>query len=309
MLRATLLVALSACCFGSISPLTIIALRSGAALQGIQAWRYLTTALLLVLYAFFTRAPAHPAVGREWWRPRVLLVAGGGQATVATLALLALRWIPASTEAFLFYTFPAWVTLFTAIRGVERLTRTRLLALALALGGIAFMVGAPAAHSLQPIGVACALCAAIVYSIYIPVLDRLQRDREPLDVSRAIAVGGAILFFTWAIATNTLFAHFDALTIGSSVLQGILSAGAFVGFLTGLACLGAVRTAITSTIEPFWTTLLGVLLLAQRAGEGTLIGGLAIMAAVLLLQRRSVSSMRLDSSTAQRGDHPGRPTS
>ena len=309
MLRATLLVALSACCFGSISPLTVIALRSGAALQGIQAWRYVTTALLLVLYALFTRAPAHPIVGREWWRPRVLLVAGGGQATVATLALMALRWIPASTEAFLFYTYPAWVTLFTALRGVERLTRTRLLALALALGGIAFMVGAPSAKSLQPIGVACALIAAIVYSVYIPVLDRLQHDREPLDVSRAIAVGGAILFLGWAIATDTLFAHFDARTIIASVLQGILSAGAFVGFLAGLASLGAVRTAITSTIEPFWTTLLGVLLLAQPAGEGTLIGGAAIMAAVLLLQTRSVSSVPLDSSTAQRVDHPGRPTS
>ena len=51
--RATLLVAISACCFGSISPLTVIALRHGAALQGVQAWRYATTASVLSLVAMW----------------------------------------------------------------------------------------------------------------------------------------------------------------------------------------------------------------------------------------------------------------
>ena len=60
--------------------------------------------------------------------------------------------------------------------------------------------------------------------------------------------------------------------------------------LAGLRILGNVRTAITSTVEPFWTTLLGVVLLAQPVGTGTLVGGAAIMAAVLLLQRPVASA-------------------
>ena len=74
------------------------------------------------------------------------------------------------------------------------------------------------------------------------------------------------------------------------MLQGVLASGAFVGFLAGLRILGNVRTAITSTVEPFWTTLLGVVLLAQPVGTGTLVGGAAIMAAVLLLQRPVASA-------------------
>jgi drug/metabolite transporter (DMT)-like permease len=66
--------------------------------------------------------------------------------------------------------------------------------------------------------------------------------------------------------------------------QGVLSAMAFLCFLEGLRILGAVRTAITSTVEPFWTTLLGVLLLGQLAGVGTFIGGVGIIIAVILLQ-------------------------
>ncbi len=295
-LRATLLVVLSACCFGSVSPLTVLALRGGASLEAVQTWRYATTAVALIAWAAWTRVPVPEDSSKRWWNPRLMLIAGGGQTMVATLALSAIKFIPAATEAFLFYTFPAWVAIITAVRGIEKLDRARVIALLMALGGISFMVGAPSAGSLNPIGVAMALSAAVVYAIYIPVLGELQRTRPALDVSRAIAVGGTVLFAIWALATGTLTSHLDALTIGSAVLQGLLSAGAFLGFLAGLKNLGPVRTAITSTVEPFWTALLGVLMLDQPIGPGTLLGGAAIMGAVLLLQRPHVSSAPLHSS-------------
>jgi len=285
------------------------ALESGAALQGIQAWRYTTTAVLLIGWAYWRGAPVASDPLMRWWRPKTLLIAGGGQMLIATLALTALRWIPAATEAFLFYTFPAWVALMTAVRGHERLDRSRVVALVLALGGIAFMVGAPNAASLNPIGVALALTAALVYAIYIPVLGNLRRTRSALDVSRAIATGGGIIFTLWALSTNALFAHFDRLTILASVLQGVLSAGAFLGFLAGLSTLGAVRTAITSTVEPFWTSVLGVFLLDQPVGTGTVIGGVAIMAAVLLLQRSAVSPSPRHSSSTRENESERHPSS
>jgi drug/metabolite transporter (DMT)-like permease len=311
--RATVFVAISACCFGSISPLTQVALENGAALQAIQAWRYITTSILLVLYAAWrpgaTRATAETNEIRvaPWYAPRILLLAGGGQASVATLALLSLRWLPTATTAFLFYTYPAWVAIITAVRGSEPLDRTRVAALVIALGGIVLMVGAPDAGTLHPVGVAVILAGALVYALYIPLLNSLQRGRSPMDVARAISVGGGLLFLSWALATDTLFAHFDARTLAASVAQGVLSAGAFLGFLAGLSQLGPVRAAITSTIEPFWTTVLALVLLGQPIGGGTLLGGAAIMAAVLLLQRPVVASTRLHSSPAHEGDRPGHP--
>ena len=61
---------------------------------------------------------------------------------------------------------------------------------------------------------------------------------------------------------------------------------AFVAFLKGLAVLGPVRTAIISTIEPFWSALLGAVALGQNIGPGTAIGGVLIAAAVVVLQRQ-----------------------
>lgn len=285
VLRGTLAVVISACCFGSISPLTVIATDRGMALESIQTWRYVTSALLLVFIGRMRRPPAPAAGSGPWYAPRTLFLAGSGQALVATLALAALRWLPAATASFLFYTYPAWVTVITAIRGLEPIDRTRLVALVLALGGIAAMVGAPDTASLSPIGLVVILTGALVYALYIPLLGSLQYGRDALDVSRAIAVGGSVLFATWALASGTLFAIPDMVAFGASVLQGILSAGSFLGFLAGLKVLGSVRTAITSTVEPFWTTMLGVVVLGQSVGTGTIVGGVAIMGAVLLLQR------------------------
>jgi drug/metabolite transporter (DMT)-like permease len=45
-----------------------------------------------------------------------------------------------------------------------------------------------------------------------------------------------------------------------------------------------VRTSIVATIEPFFTTLLGVMLLGETMTRGTIVGGALIASAVLLLQ-------------------------
>jgi len=300
-LRATLFVVAGACCFGSIAPLTLLAMRDGASLQSVQAWRYITSAVLLVLVGVLLdrrgsqtvevpgTPPSSARAKRPWYHPTVLLIAGTGQSLVATLSLLALEWITAATTGFLFYTYPAWVTIITAVRGIEVLSRTRVLALGIALAGIAAMIGAPDAAAMHPAGVALALSAALIYAAYIPVLGVLQHGRGPMDVARAISVGGSLIFFVWAMMSGGMLNGFGAIELAASVGQGVLSAGAFIGFLVGLRVLGPVRTAITSTAEPFWTTILGVLMLSQPAGLGTLAGGLGIVAAVVLLQRRGRS--------------------
>lgn len=288
--RGTLAVIASACAFGSISPLTVLATGDGMALESVQSWRYLTSAVLLLTLGFLRRsAPpsrSSSVLMTPWYHPRILLPTGGGQALVATLALAALRWLPASTASFLFYTYPAWVALLSAARGLEPLDRLRLAALGLALGGVAAMVGAPDAASLDPVGLAVILAAAVVYALYIPYLNHIQQGRDAYDVARAIGVGGALCFVAWSATTGSLWQIPSALAFGASVLQGLLGAMAFLGFLSGLRLLGAVRTAITSTVEPFWTTLLGIVVLQQPLGAGTIVGGVLIMAAVLLLQRR-----------------------
>jgi drug/metabolite transporter (DMT)-like permease len=244
------------------------------------AWRYGIGAALLVALAGGPRATALP--GSQV--PRLLLLGGGGQVAIAIASLSALRYgLSAAMVTFLFYTYPAWVTVFAALRG-ERLTRARAVALALSLAGIVVMVGAPGTSGVHPVGVALELTAAILYALYIPFLGRLQGGASPSAASVWVTAGASAMLAAWALSRGELAPPPSAPAwTAVLVLGGFSTAVAFVLFLRGLAALGPVRTAIVSTVEPFWSALFGALLLRQPVGPATVAGGALIAAAVVVL--------------------------
>jgi drug/metabolite transporter (DMT)-like permease len=279
--RATALVAFSACCFGSIAILVTLATREGARLSEVLAWRFLIAAVLLAILA---GGPS--AVRRDARRGLPLVVlAGGGQAAIGGLSLSALRYIPAATMIFLFYTYPAWVTVLSALRGKEPLTGRRLLALALSLAGIGVMVGLPGTgtSSVATPGVLLALAGALLYALYIPMINHLGRELSPA-LTAAYATAGAWMILSIAAAISGGFAVQQvSVWLMIAVLAVLCTVIAFTFFLRGLAVLGPVRTAIVSTVEPFWGALLGSLVLAQPLTARTLMGGLLVAAAVVIL--------------------------
>lgn len=279
--RASALVLFSACCFGSIPILTTLAIGGGARLVDVLSWRYLIAAALLIVVSgglAQVRQPAKRAMP-------LLVLAGGGQAAIAFVSLSALRYIPAAMLTFLFYTYPAWVAVISAVRGAERITRARAIALVLSLAGIALMVGIPGAGSLHPVGVLLALSSALMYAAYIPMIDHLGRGLPPAVTSVYASGGAAVILVAVALVQGGLGVRFTPLAWGAIGTMAVVSTVlAFIAFLRGLAEIGPVRTAIMSTIEPFWTALLGGVVLGQALGPRTLAGGVCIAAAVVLLQ-------------------------
>ena len=279
--RASAMVLFSACCFGSIPILTTLAIAGGARLDEVLSWRYLIAAVLLVVVSgglAQVRQPAKRAVP-------LLVLAGGGQAAIAFVSLSALRYIPAAMLTFLFYTYPAWVAVISAVRGSERITRPRAVALLLSLVGITMMVGLPGMGALHPMGVLLALASALMYAVYIPMIDYLGRELPPAVTSVYASGGAAVILVVVALVQGGLGVRFTPTAWSAIVTMAVVSTVlAFIAFLRGLAVIGPVRTAIMSTIEPFWTALLGSLVLRQALGPRTLLGGVCIAGAVVLLQ-------------------------
>ena len=279
--RATLLILFSACCFGSIPIIITLATRDGARLTDLLAWRFLVATPLLFLVSgglAGVRLPASRAVP-------LFVLAGGGQAAVNVVSLSALAYIPAATLTFLFYSYPAWVAVISAIRGTDPLTGRRVGALLLSLAGLALMVGMPGAGGLHPVGVMLALSSALLYALYIPTIDHLGRGLAPSVTSTYASAGAAVVLGAIAVGSGGLalrFAPMGWLAVG--MLAVLCTVLAFLAFLRGLSTIGPVRTAIISTIEPFWAALLGSVVLGQRLGVRTLAGGVLIATAVVLLQ-------------------------
>lgn len=281
--RATLLIILSALSFGSISVLTVLVTAAGVPLLTAMAWRYVLGAALLGAFA-------RPRQLRSIPKQRViqLLVIGGcGQALITYLSLHALEYIPVGPLAFLFYTYPAWVALLAALRRTEKLTPVRVIALTLALVGVTIMVGVPT-EKLNPVGVLLALVSALLYSAYLPALEHVQEGIPAIVATFLLIAGAAITFVTAALLTRELFLPAGVAVWSEILVLALVSTViAFVTLIKGLAVLGPVRTAIVATVEPFFTAALGVLVLGNQLSTATLMGGILIAAAVLLIQWNS----------------------
>lgn len=281
--RAAVFIVLAASAYGSLSIVTTLAARVGVGMLTLMAWRYAIAAP--VLFGLAGKRAFQVAPGRI---AALLLLGGGGQAIVTYLSLAALQWLPAASLGFLFYTFPAWVAIFAAVSGSERLTAVRIGALAFALFGITLMVGAPWDLALPWSGVWRALLAAVIYSLYIPLLHRLRGPLDPATASTFIIAGAAVIFLIAAWRTVGLFTNMTPFTWGLAIFVAVYSTVvSFLTFLRGLEVLGPVRSAILSTTEPLFTAILSLLVLSQPLGMPTILGGACILSAIVILERAS----------------------
>jgi len=270
-----------------LSILTTLGARIGVGLLPLMAWRYALAAPVLAAIAGPRAVRAVP------WRRALALFAigGGGQSLVTYFSLSALQWMPAASLGFLFYTYPAWVAIFAAVAGTERLTPTRVAALTLALFGITLMVGAPWNLALPWPGVWRALLSAVIYALYIPLLHRLRGPLTPAAASTYLIAGAATIFLVAAGRNGGALAPMLTATVVplawtyAAMLALYCTVVSFLTFLRGLEVLGAVRAAILSTTEPLFTAVLALLILRQPLGLPTVLGGACIVAAILVLER------------------------
>jgi drug/metabolite transporter (DMT)-like permease len=115
----------------------------------------------------------------------------------------------------------------------------------------------------------------------------MQRGRDDAETSALVSTGAAIFLGIGAAFLGNLTLDLQPSAWMSVVGLAVISTlGAFLLFLRGLRVLGAVRTAIVSTVEPFFTSVLGAFLLAQPFTRSALAGGTLIAIAVVLLQLR-----------------------
>ena len=281
VIEATGLIILSSCAFGSLSTLTVLVNQSGLPLLPAMLWRYLIAAGILLV---ILRHKRQLIIARKD-AIRLMLTGGLAQSTITFLSLYALNYLPVGPLAFLFYTYPAWVALISAVTGRESLTLSRVVALAIAMSGIVVMVGLPSSGSLNRLGVLLALGTAILYAMYLPTLHRVQKEIPALVSSFYLITGVFTAFFLASIVTRETQMPQTLPLWGYVILLGLWSTViAFVSLVGGLRVLGPVRTSIVAPIEPFFTAVLGFLLLGQPVTRNTAMGGMLIALAVLIIQ-------------------------
>lgn len=214
------------------------------------------------LVAFIRRERLWPP--RDQW-PRLILFAMLNYGLFIVLTTQSLVWLKASEAVVITYTLPVWASLLAWPMLGERPTATKILALVLALGGVALLVGADTAEaSWQKLPAAgMGFLAAILFG-----LGTVLAKKHPLRLPPTTSVAWQALLGMVLVVGLASFEHpvWSNVTPGGWVAIAYISTIpltiAYLAWFRALRMVPASTAATTVLVSP----LVGVI------GSGVLLG-------------------------------------
>jgi drug/metabolite transporter (DMT)-like permease len=254
-------------------------------------------ALMLVLW-LVALAVLAVVVGRAgaWRRPAreelpgLVTVALVGFALNQILYSWGLHLTTASHSGLIFAVSPLVVFGLSQALGHVRIRPLDAVGLTLGVGGVALIIGWPAsgaAGEASLIGDLLTVGAAITWGVWTVLAAPILRRRGTLDGTFWITLAGTLGLVPFAVPG--LVAQEWALPWWA--YAGILYAGVAGGALGSLLWyaavrrLGAARTGIYANMESFFAVLAAAVLLEEQIAAASIIGGVAVVAGVLLTRR------------------------
>jgi drug/metabolite transporter (DMT)-like permease len=277
-LLGAVFIIISAASFGTLAILGRYAYADGLDTFTVLALRFCIAALLMAGWLIVRRQP--------WPRGKTLaqLIGMGalGYVGQSFCYLTATQYASAGLVALLLYLYPTFVAILSVIFLKEKFTRLKVIALALATCGVALTADPQGGSWL---GIALAIGAAAIYSVYIIVGTGVLKRVTAIQSSTVIFTSAGAVYATLAILNGP---QLPRTTSGWSAVGAIVLVATVIPvitFLAGLRRIGPTNASLLSTLEPVVTVLLATVLFQEMLPPATLFGGLLILAAVLVLAR------------------------
>jgi len=179
---------------------------------------------------------------------------------------LAIQRTNVATAIILQYTAPVWVLVYTAIRGAQRPSSRRIMAVGLAVAGCALAVGlvGSGGFRMDAVGVIAALLAAFSFAFYNvgghKVLARYDRWKVLLWVLVATSAFWILVNPPWTI----IAAHYNRQQWEFMLVFSVVSVlGPFSCYFAGLQHLEPTRAIVASCLEPVFSIVLTALALGS----------------------------------------------
>jgi drug/metabolite transporter (DMT)-like permease len=256
-----------------------------------------TGAFVLLAIAIVVLAPRTLRVTR---RELPFLVAFGvvALAFVQWLYFVSIHRLPVGIALLLQYLAPLLVALWARYVMHEPVRRRIWGALALALTGLALVVEVWEGLSLDGVGVAAALAAAVAYAVYILMAERAVSRRDPFSLSLYGFLFAALL---WALVqplwTFPAGDFDDQASLLGNLADTELPVWALTAWLVTLGTIApfglvvwalrhipATRVGIVAMLEPVAATLVAFAWLDERLDPAQLAGGAVVLTGIALAQ-------------------------
>lgn len=279
------LVMTSACLFGTMGPVERDLFAMGITPVAVSLVRATLAAAVLVAYTLGRRRNLRQSLFERL--PLRILNGLFGVVGIYVGANVGFLRIPVALGIVIFYSAPFWVIVLAQILGKERLTVTRLAALALALAGIWIALGGgTGAVRYDPLGIIAMALSGFSYAVLILNGKYGIGSTDPFGNYVSTFVWGTILLWALALPMGELPCLWNAppeawpRLVYLSLLPSLAGYGIL---LLALKFISGGPASIVSTTEILFAALWGWILLGEAPDRATWIGASLVIMAVTLI--------------------------
>lgn len=244
-------------------------------------YRYSIAVVVLAVVMAVRRKPL--AVSR---RDLAIMALLGVLFAASSLSLfMSFLFMGAGVASTLLFVYPVMVAVIMAVFFKERVTRSTVLAIALALTGVALLYKGDGGKPLSGVGVSLVMVSSLTYALYIIIV-----NKSPLRMS-SVKMTMYVLTFAVAVAVAMSFTdpanHLQllhtprqwGLALLLAVVPTVLS---LLLMVIAVHDVGSTPTAIMGALEPVTAVVISVALFGELVTARLVIGIVFILAAVLL---------------------------
>ena len=183
---------------------------------------------------------------------------------------------------------PIFIGVMASVVGLERMGRSFWLATLVSVVGVGFVASGSGGFSGRLVGDGLAMLTAATWAGYSVLITPLMRRYSPFRISSLVLIFGWIpLAITGGGQTASQGFHFGTLmwlcfafaVIGPLFLTNIL-------WFTAISRVGPSRASLFSNVQPVFGVLFALLLLGEHLTRWEVVGGVAILGAVLVERSR-----------------------
>jgi drug/metabolite transporter (DMT)-like permease len=217
------------------------------------------------------------------------LLIGAGYSAHAWLFSASLARLDAGLVDLLLFTYPALVMLGAVALRRERWSARGAIALGTAMAGTSLVL-AGGVGTIDALGVGLALGSSVAYAAYILISAGQVERTDPFLLTALVTTGAAVTLTAAGLVRGDVAVDADPSLLGSIALVGLVAVAGMSTFVAGIGRLGASRASIVSAVQPALTPLVGFAVFADRLGPPQVIGGVLVVAGVVILEARGTAS-------------------
>ncbi|HOL17525.1 MAG TPA: DMT family transporter [Bacillota bacterium] len=281
-LKGVALVLLSAFGFGMIPIFALYAYQSNINVTTLLLIRFTLAAVIFLVYVLIK----HRRIALKRSDLFYFFLLGGVCYTLqSAFYFSAVRYIAPSLASLLLYTYPLIVVILATIIDRDKPTRMMVVSAAVSFVGVLLILGTSYGR-INGTGIVLALSAALVYSTYIIMGNRVLKSTPPLITSTFVSLfAGAGILVVSLFTEKISFAFAAAAWLPALGLVFFSTIIGIFAFFRGIEILGPARASILSMTEPLFTTISAVILLQDRLTPLQAAGGIAVLTGAVLITR------------------------